>query len=306
MTTQLATARAQKADLESRSKIIRSILKSGKPVETNDIVNSDLLKRLVEQRVLLRSQLAEQSSTLLDRHPRIQELSAQINALDEQMRGELVRLVNSIENDARIAEARVDATNDSLDRLKKQIGGASAQDVQLRALEREAKAQRDLLESYLARYREAAARENINSSLAEARVISRATHLECAGLSEEGADPADRGARHRLPDVSLRAVVGDCSSRAVRAPPRSPRNSRWRGSRAAAGRGRASGPPLDLLGAEAKAEASACGRTATRRAGNRRGSGRTGSADGRDCTAGRREGCFKARVRSRPRSATLQ
>ena len=32
----------------------------------------------------------------------------------------------------------------------------------MRALEREAKAQRDLLESYLARYREAAARENID------------------------------------------------------------------------------------------------------------------------------------------------
>ena len=147
LTTQLAAARAQKADLESRSRIIRSMLKSGKSVETNDVVNSDLLKRLVEQRVLLRSQLAEQSSTLLGRHPRIQELSAQINALDEQMRGELVRVVNSLENDARIAEARVEATNDSLDRLKKQIGGASSQDVHMRALEREAKAQRDLLES---------------------------------------------------------------------------------------------------------------------------------------------------------------
>ena len=175
LTTQLAAARAQKADLDSRSKIIRDMLKNGKPVETNDVVNSDLLKRLVEQRVLLRSQLAEQSSTLLDRHPRIQELSAQINALDQQIRGELERVVNSVENDARIASARVDATNDALDRLKKQVGGASNQDVQLRALEREAKAQRDLLESYLARYRESAARENIDSSLAEARVIYRAT-----------------------------------------------------------------------------------------------------------------------------------
>ena len=59
--------------------------------------------------------------------------------------------------------------------IKKQISGASPQDVQLRALEREAKAQRDLLESYLARYREATARENIDSAPAEARIISRAT-----------------------------------------------------------------------------------------------------------------------------------
>ncbi len=175
LTSQLATVRAQKADLDARSRAIRDMLKSGKPVESADIANSDLLKRLVEQRVLLRSQLAEQSSTLLERHPRIQELNAQINALDTQMRGELERLVNSIENDARIAAARVEQTNEAVERIKKQISGASPQDVQLRALEREAKAQRDLLESYLARYREATARENIDSAPAEARVISRAT-----------------------------------------------------------------------------------------------------------------------------------
>lgn len=175
LTTQLATARAQKADLDARSKAIRDMLKSGKPVESADIVNSDLLKRLVEQRVLLRAQLAEQSSTLLERHPRIQELNAQINALDAQTRGELERLVTSIENDARIAAARVEQTGDAIERIKNQISGASPQDVQLRALEREAKAQRDLLESYLARYREATARENIDAAPAEARVISRAT-----------------------------------------------------------------------------------------------------------------------------------
>lgn len=175
LTTQLAAARAQKADLEARSKAVRDMLKSGKPVESSDIVNSDLLKRLVEQRVLLRAQLAEQSSTLLERHPRIQELTAQINALDTQMRGELERLVLSIENDARIAASRIDQTNDAIQRLKNQISGSSPQEVELRALEREAKAQRDLLESYLARYREATARENIDAAPAEARVISRAT-----------------------------------------------------------------------------------------------------------------------------------
>ncbi len=128
--------------------------------------------------MLLRSQLAEQSSTLLERHPRIQELNAQINALDTQMRGELQRLVLSLENDARIASARIEATNDAIDRLKKQISGTSPQDVQLRALEREAKAQRDLLESYLARYREATARENIDATPA-----GSADHLSRHGLN---------------------------------------------------------------------------------------------------------------------------
>ena len=44
----------------------------------------------------------------------------------------------------------------------------------MRALEREAKAQRDLLESYLAKYREATTRENIDAAPTDGRIISRA------------------------------------------------------------------------------------------------------------------------------------
>jgi len=58
--------------------------------------------------------------------------------------------------------------------LKKQASSSNGQDVQLRALEREAKAQRDLLESYLAKYREANTRENIDAAPADGRIISRA------------------------------------------------------------------------------------------------------------------------------------
>jgi Mrp family chromosome partitioning ATPase len=58
--------------------------------------------------------------------------------------------------------------------LKRQATSTNSQDVQLRALEREAKAQRDLLESYLAKYREATTRENIDAAPADGRIISQA------------------------------------------------------------------------------------------------------------------------------------
>ena len=48
--------------------------------------------------------------------------------------------------------------------MKKLATSSNGQDVQLRALEREAKAQRDLLESYLAKYREATTRESIDAA----------------------------------------------------------------------------------------------------------------------------------------------
>jgi uncharacterized protein involved in exopolysaccharide biosynthesis len=174
LNTQLNNARALKSDAESKAKLIREMLQSGKPIEASDILNSELTRRLSEQRVTLRAQLAEQSSTLLDNHPRIKELKAQLADIDRQIREEASKLSRSFENDSRIAAGRVDSLSASLETSKKQATSTNGQDVQLRAMEREAKSQRDLLESYLAKYREATARENIDAAPADGRIISRA------------------------------------------------------------------------------------------------------------------------------------
>jgi polysaccharide biosynthesis transport protein len=172
---QLASARAQKSDAEARAKLIRDALKSGTPIEFSDVTNSELMRRLSEQRVTLRAQLAEQSSTLLGQHPRIKELRAQIGDLENQMRLEADRIARSLENDAKLASAKVDGLAGGLDQLKRQAASTNEQDVQLRALERDAKSQRDLLESYLAKYREATARDSIGAAAPDARIISAAT-----------------------------------------------------------------------------------------------------------------------------------
>jgi polysaccharide biosynthesis transport protein len=173
--TQLNNARALKSDAESKARLIREMLQSGKPIEASEVLNSELIRRLSEQRVTLRGQLAEQSSTLLDNHPRIKELKAQLSDLDRQLREEASKISRSLDSDARIASGRVEGLSASLEQLKKQATSTNGQDVQLRALEREAKAQRDLLESYLAKYREANTRENIDAAPADGRIISRAT-----------------------------------------------------------------------------------------------------------------------------------
>ena len=159
---------------KSRSRLIREAIKAGQSLESLDIANSELIRRLSEQRVTLRAQLAEQSSTLLPQHPRIKEMRAQIADLDQQIRAEGERLVRSLESEAKVAGARLETLSANLDQFKRQTASTSDQDVQLRALEREAKAQRDLFESYLAKYREATARDSIAAAPADARIISRA------------------------------------------------------------------------------------------------------------------------------------
>ncbi len=173
VSTQLNNARALKSDAETKARLIREMLQGGKPIEASEVLNSELMRRLTEQRVTLRAQLAEQSSTLLDNHPRIKELKAQLADLDHQIREEAAKIARSLENDARIASGRVESLSASLDQLKKQASSSNGQDVQLRALEREAKAERDLLETYLAKYREATTRESIDTTPSDGRIISR-------------------------------------------------------------------------------------------------------------------------------------
>ncbi|HZL29512.1 MAG TPA: exopolysaccharide transport family protein [Pseudolabrys sp.] len=173
--SQIAAARGQKADLEARAKQLRELVRSGQPIDSSDIANSESMRRLTEQGNALRSQLAEQSTTLLDQHPRIKELRAQIAEIERAKRVEGERLARQLENDAKVAGDRLQAMMVSLDQVKKLASQTNEQDVELRSLERDAKSQRELLDSYLVKYSEASARDNINAAPPEARIISRAS-----------------------------------------------------------------------------------------------------------------------------------
>lgn len=172
--SQIAAARAQQLDAQTRSRMLRDFLRSNRPLEMGDVLNSEIIRRLTEQRAAVLAQLAEQSSTLGPRHPRIAELRAQRANLEGQIRSEAEKLVRTLENDARFTGARVEALQQNLDQVKRQASEASEQEVQLRVLEREAKAMRDQLESLLARYRDATARETLTDMPADARLVSRA------------------------------------------------------------------------------------------------------------------------------------
>ena len=134
------------------------------------------MRRLVEQRMALRAQLAEQSTTLLDQHPRIKELRAQIAELDRQIRSEGERLARQLDNDAKVAGDRMrDADREPRSGQASSPRRATSRTCSCARSNARPRPQRDLLESYLAKYREASARDNINAAPPEARIISRAT-----------------------------------------------------------------------------------------------------------------------------------
>lgn len=176
LNSQLILAKTSRAEAEARAQTIRDRLKAGDDIANMaDVVNSPYIQRLLEQQITLRRRIAELSPTLLPSHPRMRELSTELRDLRTQIADEARKVVAALEGEARVAGAREKAIQTSLDSLKQQAVKAGEAEVELHALEREAKAQRELLESFLVRYRQADALKDAQVAPAEARIISRAT-----------------------------------------------------------------------------------------------------------------------------------
>jgi uncharacterized protein involved in exopolysaccharide biosynthesis/Mrp family chromosome partitioning ATPase len=174
LTTQMAAARNAQADAQAKARLLRDMLRQGRLGEISDVANNDLIRRLSEQRATLRAQIASESRTLLPGHPRIKELNAQLAELENQIRGAVERTARTLENDARVSAGRVENLQTAIDQQKKLLGGASGQEAHARELDLEARLLRDQLQASTAKYQDAVARENSQSTPADARVISRA------------------------------------------------------------------------------------------------------------------------------------
>jgi succinoglycan biosynthesis transport protein ExoP len=186
ISTQLSQARSAQADAQAKAALIKDLIRSGRTFEIPDVANNELVRRLIEQRITLRAQLALEARTLLPQHPRIKELNAQLADQEAQVRGAAERTVRTLENDARIAGSRVETLQAAVDSQKTIVAQANENEVQLRALEREARAQREQLESYLGRFREATARNGANAAPADARIISRAIEPQAPSFPKKG------------------------------------------------------------------------------------------------------------------------
>jgi uncharacterized protein involved in exopolysaccharide biosynthesis len=175
LNSQLILAEAQESEARARAKLIKEMLADKGDIDaTPEVLKSQLIINLIEQRVQVQRSLAELSATLLPSHPRIQQLRSELADVRQQIRDEAAKVVKSLENEAQVAAAREASLRASLNAAKTKSAGLSDAEIKLRALEREAKANRDLLESYLARYQDASARHDMGAVPAQAAIVSRA------------------------------------------------------------------------------------------------------------------------------------
>jgi uncharacterized protein involved in exopolysaccharide biosynthesis/Mrp family chromosome partitioning ATPase len=175
ISVELTRVRGEKANAEARAQSVRNALASGEASDTlPDIMSSQSMQRLKATESGLQSQISDLSTSLLNNHPKLKSLRAQLADIKTQIRQETQKILASVESEAKVAGLRAAELERQSGTLRANSAQAGEDEVGLNALQREANAQRQLLETYLARYREAASRADSNSSPADARIVSRA------------------------------------------------------------------------------------------------------------------------------------
>lgn len=174
LSTELSRVRANRAAAEATADSVRKALQNGGTLDSvPEVLSSELIQRLLERQVELRTNIADLSTTLLDNHPRIRALKSQLADLNGQIRNEAQKILKGLATQAQTAKAREDQLVAEVNTLKAASARAGEQQVELDALQRDANAQRQQLESYMASYREAASRADRNYLPVDARLLSK-------------------------------------------------------------------------------------------------------------------------------------
>ncbi|MCF6327341.1 MAG: GumC family protein [Devosiaceae bacterium] len=172
---QITTAQERRNLVQSRADLIGALLDAGQPIDgVAEVQGSVIIQRLSQDKAQLQGQRAQLSATLLSNHPQVRSISAQITEIDRQITREGRRVADAMIAEAAIEETLAANLQQDFARLKGSASSAATSTVELQELEREAKAQSDLLQTYLLRFREATARADSGAVLPDVRVVTLA------------------------------------------------------------------------------------------------------------------------------------
>ena len=176
LNTQITLAESARTEAEERAKSIKNILTTKGTVDTStDVMNSAIVQQLREQQVTSARRVAELSATYLPSHPKMIAAQNDLRNIDRQIRGEALKLVDSLDQQAKIARAHEESLRAKLEEMKGRESTANLDEVKLKALERESAADKALLESLLLRFADASARQDLSTQPGMARIIQQAT-----------------------------------------------------------------------------------------------------------------------------------
>jgi len=176
LNTQTLNARSARDAADGQVREAKKIIDgAGGVAMAAQVLQSAMMDSLRSQYIDVQRAKAELSTIYGHQHPKMLNIVAEERDVSSKIQSEVSKIVRNLENAARLADARLSALKSNLTELKKQAATANEASVYLRALERESNSDKTLLETFLARFKQSQAQEDLGIQSADARVFSRAT-----------------------------------------------------------------------------------------------------------------------------------
>jgi len=173
LTTQLVNSRAERAQSEAKLRQVERLLGSGVDLnQAAQLLESQVLTDLRARELELNRRKAELSSEYGPRHPQMLNVQAELKTLEDRKQAEIKQIAQRLKDEVQVARAREVMLESNIEALKGQLAQHNESEIGLEALQREAKADRDLLATYINRVKEISSQQKAQEP--DAQVISRA------------------------------------------------------------------------------------------------------------------------------------
>ena len=171
---ELVRAQADRAAAEAKLRPVQAALSSNAGAESiSAVLQSQLIQHLVEQQARLEQRAAELATQYGDAHPVTINVNAELRGLQRKIEAEVAKVVQGLKNDVFVAQAREAALTKKLEQAKARAARLDEADIHLRALEREASANRSLYANFLDRFKQTS-NQSGDLEQPDARIISSA------------------------------------------------------------------------------------------------------------------------------------
>jgi polysaccharide biosynthesis transport protein len=170
---QVVDAESKRVEAETRYQQAASLAHSPDMLDSiPEVLNNDLVRQIKTMEVDLYKRISELSKKYGEKHPQMVAIEEELKTLQKRKVQEVERVINSLRNEFRVAQARENSLKVALNKQKKESLDLNQKAIEYGVLQRETESARQMYELLIKRFKETSLTEEMKTG--NIRIIDRA------------------------------------------------------------------------------------------------------------------------------------
>ncbi|MCP4344730.1 MAG: polysaccharide biosynthesis tyrosine autokinase [Desulfobacterales bacterium] len=173
LNAQVVEFESSRVEAETRYKQARALQKNPEMLDSiPEVINNELIREIKKLEMSLYNRMSELSKKYGRNHPQMIAVESELAELKSRMSGEVKRIVNSLQNDYKLALTKEKSMKRVLEQQKRKILDLNKKAIQYRVLQRQSQSAKNMYDLLLTRLKETSLSEEIKTG--NIRIIDKA------------------------------------------------------------------------------------------------------------------------------------